>query len=343
MNIFFSYVLKIKFCIIVFIAEIALFSGILLLNNVAYEEVVYGICLLLFISFIAVIYGYYRFYKKYKFLKSIEKNIAVSIRSFPIPEDCVEEEYQYLMQELVYYFNGILNKNSNKFRDMEEYYTMWVHQIKTPIAAMKLLLQEKSGEFDVSYEQMQLFKIEQYAEMALQYMRLGSESTDFVIKKVNVHKIVKEIVHKYARMFIQKKIKLDFQEFDICVVSDEKWLGFVIGQILSNAIKYTHKGSVLVYVQYRTYTGNGIGQIQRPVLVIEDTGIGINSSDLPRICEKGYTGYNGHDDKLSTGIGLYMCNKILDQLSHSMEIESEEGKGTKVSILFRDSKGMPGN
>ena len=117
-------------------------------------------------------------------------------------------------------------------------------------------------------------------------MRLGSESTDFVIKKVNVHKIVKEIVHKYARMFIQKKIKLDFQEFDICVVSDEKWLGFVIGQILSNAIKYTHKGSVLVYVQYRTYTGNGIGQIQKPVLVIEDTGIGINSSDLPRICER---------------------------------------------------------
>ena len=260
-----------------------------------------------------------------------------------MPEDCIEEEYQCFIQGLIYYFNTVLNKNSNKFRDMEEYYTMWVHQIKTPIAAIKLLLQEKSGEFDVSYEQMQLFKIEQYAEMALQYMRLGSESTDFVIKKVNVHNVVKETVHKYAKMFIQKKIKLDFQEFDVCVVSDEKWLGFVIGQILSNAIKYTHKGSVLIYVQYRNHTDTGMGQIQEPVLVIEDTGIGINSSDLPRICEKGYTGYNGHDDKLSTGIGLYMCNKIIDKLSHRMEIESEEGKGTKVSIIFRSPKGMPGN
>lgn len=343
MNIFFSYVFKIKICIIVSIVEIALFSGILLLDNVAYEEVVYGICLLLFIDFIAAVYGYYKFYKKYKFLKSIEKNIEVSTNNLPVPEDCVEEEYQCLIQGLVYYFNSVLNKNANKFRDMEEYYTMWVHQIKTPIAAMKLLLQEKSGEFDVSYEQMQLFKIEQYAEMALQYMRLGSESTDFVIEKVNVHRVVKETVHKYARMFIQKKIKLDFQEFDVWIISDEKWLGFVIGQILSNAIKYTHKGSVLIYIQYRSYTGSRTGQIQEPVLVIEDTGIGINSSDLPRICEKGYTGYNGHDDKLSTGIGLYMCNKILDKLSHKMEIESEEGKGTKVSIIFRNPNGVPGN
>lgn len=339
MNIFFSYIFKIKIYIIIFIIQIAMFSGILLLDNVAYEEIIYGICLLFFISFIAVVYGYYKFYKRYRFLKNIENNIEISISKLPVPEDCVEEEYQYLIQELIYHFNGVLNKNSNKFKDMEEYYTMWVHQIKTPIAAMKLLLQEKSGEFDVSYEQMQLFKIEQYAEMALQYMRLGSESTDFVIKKVNVHNVVKETVHKYAKMFIQKKIKLDFQEFDLHVVSDEKWLGFVTGQILSNAIKYTYKGNVLIYIQYRTCTGN----IQEPVLVIEDTGIGINSSDLPRICEKGYTGYNGHDDKLSTGIGLYMCNKILDKLSHKMEINSEEGKGTKVSIIFKNPGGIPIN
>lgn len=328
MHIFLSYIYKIRFFIIFFTIETSLTSSIMLLNNIAYEEIIYAVCVMAFIALVASIYGFYLFYKRYKELKSIEKNIGVLTENLPSPNGCIEEEYQVLIKKLAFYFNGILDKNTNTFRDMEEYYTMWVHQIKTPIAAMKLLLQEKPVEFDVSYEQAQLFRIEQYAEMALQYMRLGSQSTDFVIKKVNLHNVVKEAVHKYARMFIQKKIKLDFKDFDIYVVSDEKWLGFVIEQILSNAIKYTNKGSVSINC--------GISN-NCVILFIEDTGAGINSADLPRICEKGYTGYNGHDSyngKFSTGIGLYMCSKIIKKLSHKMEIESEEGKGTKVKIIF---------
>lgn len=349
MQIFYSYILKIKSQIIFLISVITLMTCILMLNNVESAEILYGDSLLVFVAAAGLLYGYYKHYQRYKYLKDIGKNIEVSINNLPEPEDCIEEEYQQMIKNLSYYYNGVLNKNLSKFSDMEEYYTMWIHQIKTPIAAMKLLLQEKEGGSSVSYEQAQLFKIEQYAEMALQYIRLGSESTDFVIKKVDVHSVVKEAVYKYARMFIQKKIKLDFADFDVLVVSDEKWLEFVIEQILSNAVKYTNKGGVSIYIECNRVSGNngnvngisvnGIldytvpGNIET-VLVIKDTGIGINSADLPRICEKGYTGYNGHDDKLSTGIGLYMCSKILKKLSHRMEIESEEGKGTKVRVIF---------
>lgn len=326
MKIFLSYIYKIKFWLAFVVTEIVIMSCVLILNDVKAAEIIYGVCLLLFIVVAFIVLGYYKYCYKYKYLKTIEKNIEVLTGTLPEAEDCVEKEYQQLIENLVYYYNSVINKNENMFKDMNEYYTMWVHQIKTPIAAMKLLLQERSCEFDVSYEQTQLFSIEQYVEMALQYMRLGSESTDFVIKKVDVHKVVKEAVHKYARMFIQKKIKLDFKDFNVQVVSDEKWLEFVIEQLLSNAVKYTGRGQVSIYTESK----------DRSVvaLVIEDTGIGINSADLPRICEKGYTGYNGHSDKLSTGIGLYLCNQILQKLSHGIEIESKEGKGTKAKILF---------
>lgn len=333
MYIFWSYIYKTRFIIAFFVIETVLSSSIMLLNNIAYEEITYAACIMGFIALVSGIYGFYLFYRNYKELKNIEKNIGILFGDLPSPSGCIEEEYQVLIKNLAYYYNTVLDKNTNTFKEMEEYYTMWVHQIKTPIAAMKLLLQEKAVEFDVSYEQAQLFRIEQYAEMALHYMRLGSESTDFVIKKTSLHNVVKDAVHKYAIMFIQKKIKLDFKDFDVSVISDEKWLGFVVEQIFSNAIKYTSKGSVFVDCEER---GNCV------ILFIKDTGAGINSADLPRICEKGYTGYNGHNSyngKFSTGIGLYMCSKIIKKLSHKMEIESEEGKGTTVKIIFNTGGG----
>lgn len=336
-----SYTYKVKYWLFVILIIILLMTGILLLNGIDIREVGYGVCLSLFAAFIAFILGYYRFWKRYGYLKYLEKNIEVQLDKLPAAKDCLEDEYQILIKKLFYYYNDVLNKKVNTFKDMEEYYSIWVHQIKTPIAAMKLLLQEKAGDIDVSAEQAQLFRIEQYVEMALWYMRLDSESSDFVIRKINVHNVVKEAVHKYARMFIQKKIKLDFKEFDAEVISDEKWLEFVIEQVLSNAVKYTNEGCVSVYIEsvknYSEETKSVSNHKEETVLVIEDTGVGINSADLPRICEKGYTGYNGHDDKLSTGIGLYLCSRVIKKLSHKMVIESEEGNGTKVKIIFYNS------
>lgn len=196
---------------------------------------------------------------------------------------------------------------------------MWVHQIKTPIAAMRLLLQAEDTPQNREMAE-ELFQIEQYVEMALHYTRLDSESSDFLIQWYELDGIVREAVRKYARVFIRKKINLNYQPLKVQVLTDEKWLEFVIEQILSNAVKYTQKGTVSIYME------------DERTIVIEDTGIGIRPEDLPRVCEKGYTGYNGHTDKRSTGIGLYLCKRILKKLSHSIEIDSELGKGTRVKI-----------
>ena len=241
--------------------------------------------------------------------------------------DEIENELLEIIERLK---NGGMRLNDSmnmKYSDMVDYYTMWVHQIKTPIAALRLLLAEEEDERSQEMWE-ELFSIEQYVEMALQFSRLSAKSTDFVIGEVSLDKVVREAIHKYARLFVRKKIKMELSSIDTQVLTDEKWLEFVIEQILSNAIKYTAGGTISIY-QKITVTDE---KKEVKELIIEDTGIGIAPEDLPRIFEKGYTGYNGHADKRSTGIGLYLCRKIMRKLSHEITIESEIGVGTKVHL-----------
>jgi signal transduction histidine kinase len=183
---------------------------------------------------------------------------------------------------------------------------------------MYLLLQ--SGETEAAELEAELFSIEQYVNMALQYMRLDSETTDYVIKKYSLDRIVKQAVRKYAKLFIRKKLALDYDGTDVTVVTDEKWLQFVIEQILSNSLKYTKEGRIAIRVE------------PEKTLVISDTGIGIAPEDLPRVFDRGFTGYNGRSDKKSTGIGLYLCRSTLTKLGHTIRLDSEIGAGTTVSI-----------
>ena len=149
---------------------------------------------------------------------------------------------------------------------------------------------------------------------------MGSNKNDFVLKEYDLDNIIRQAVRKYAPLFIRKKISLDFQPTTYKVLTDEKWLVFVIEQLLSNAIKYTNKGKISIY------------SLENKKLVIEDTGIGISKEDIPRIFDKGFTGYNGRTDKKATGLGLYLCKNILDKLSHKISIESEVGVKTKVIL-----------
>ena len=167
----------------------------------------------------------------------------------------------------------------------------------------------------------ELFKIEQYVEMVLQYLRLNSSINDFVLQEYELDGLICQAVRKYAPMFIRRKLTLHYEPIQEKAVTDEKWLVFVLEQILSNAIKYTSAGDIFISME------NGC-------LVVRDTGIGILPEDLPRVFDKGYTGYNGRSDKKASGIGLYLVKKILDKLGHKIMLESEAGKGTKVKLLF---------
>lgn len=248
------------------------------------------------------------------------------VEHFPKPEDEQERLYQELLevsrQERLEQVASLLKEK----KDVTDYFTLWTHQIKTPIAAMGLLLQQQVEGEETQYQQKreiqsELFRIEQYVEMVMQYLRLMDGINDFVLKEYELDDIIRQALRKYAPMFIRKNLKISYEPVDVRVATDEKWMVFVLEQLLSNAIKYTSSGVIRIYME-------------SGCLVVEDTGIGILPEDLPRVFDKGYTGYNGRSDKKASGIGLYLVKEILGRLGHKIFAESESGKGTCMKVLF---------
>lgn len=227
-------------------------------------------------------------------------------------------------------------RQEERAAEWRDYCIMWTHQIKTPISAMRLLLEntESRGRNDFLMRE-ELFKIEQYAEMVLTFQRLESISSDLVLQEYDLYSMLKTAVKKYAVLFINKGLSLELQETQMKVLTDKKWFVFCVEQILSNSIKYTAEGKIMVKVCREEKSSEDL-KGEKPevqaVLSIEDTGIGIRQEDLPRIFEKGFTGYNGRLEKKSTGVGLYLCRKVFLHLGIRVKVESEEGRGTKVIL-----------
>ena len=215
--------------------------------------------------------------------------------------------------------------SERKLTDLLDYYTLWVHQIKTPIAASQLLVAEVVDRQLKQQLEQEIFKIDSYTNLVLQYLRLESFHDDLVLKQVQIEDLVKEIIRKYALFFIQKGLNVNLYDLDKEIVTDKKWLLVVIEQIISNSLKYTKEGGLEIYME---------GQ----ELCIKDTGIGIKNSDVLRVFERGFSGYNGRLTQQSSGLGLYLSKKISEELGHQIRIESEVGKGTIVRIQFAQVK-----
>ncbi len=309
--------------IILFLIFSLIFVTVFFLYNLPIEPIVYGFLLCTFIGIIFIGVDFFTYYNKHKLLNDLKRNIILNTDGLPEAKNIIEDDYNKLISIIHKEKIRIASEADIARSDLMDYYTLWAHQIKTPISAMRLLLQAEDNEQNAELS-MELFKIEEYVEFVLQYLRLESISSDLVLKQYNLDDIVKQAVRKYAKMFIRKRIKLNFNDLNCTVLTDEKWILFVIEQILSNALKYTKEGSISIYMDKKA----------EKTLVIEDTGIGIRPEDLPRVFERGYTGYNGRSNKKSTGIGLYLCQKILNKLSHNIKVESELDKGTKVKIDF---------
>ena len=208
---------------------------------------------------------------------------------------------------------------ARKTAEMVEYYTLWAHQIKTPIAAMRLTLQNEDSPLSRRLTA-ELGRVERYVEMVMAYLRLDGESTDYVLREYELDPILRAAVKRFSGEFIQKRLALDLRPTGARVLTDEKWLSFVLEQLLSNALKYTPAGSVSIYLE------------SPAVLCIADTGIGIAPEDLPRIFDAGYTGLNGREDKRASGLGLYLCRRVCRSLGHGLTARSEPGKGTVMRL-----------
>lgn len=212
-----------------------------------------------------------------------------------------------------------------KLNDLMDYYTLWAHQIKTPIAASSLLVGEIEDKKVKNQLEQELFMIESYVNIVLQYLRLESFHEDLVLKKENLEDLVKEIVKKYAIFFIQKGLSLNLHDLGRSIITDRKWFVVILEQVLSNSLKYTSQGGIEIY-------------FQEDALYIKDSGLGIQDADLLRVFERGFSGYNGRLTQQSSGLGLYLSKKIADELGHQISIASQVGHGTTVMISFSEKK-----
>lgn len=314
-----AYVWQYKYTACMFCSYAGIFAAIFSLYNLETEAVLYatGLCILLTVIVLTIQFLFYR--KKCLERQRILKNIQILTEKLPEPETLAEADYQEMIFALKQMRDADLTAWQKERQENMDYYATWVHQIKTPISVMRMILQAEDTKENRELAA-ELFRIEQYVEMALSYLRLGSEASDFVFREYKLDGIIRQAIHKYASQFVRKRIRLVYEPVEMTVLTDEKWLLFIIEQILSNAVKYTREGEITITVT------------PDQVLKIADTGIGIAPEDIPRIFEKGFTGYNGRADKKSTGLGLYLCHMAAEKLSNQIYVESVVGKGSVFMI-----------
>ncbi|HJC80524.1 sensor histidine kinase [[Ruminococcus] torques] len=322
-----TYLKKNRKPILFYLLFLGVFYLVLYLYGVRADALGYAVFLSLVTFIVLGLFDLWRYQARIKTIGEAFRNMPYELGSLPAPLDIPEEKYQEEVRMLGERLVLQENDSRRSRQEMLDFYSLWAHQIKTPLAAMNLLLQSEEAREDKDAKifqemRMELFKTGQYVDMVLSYLRAEDMSSDLLLKEYSLDEIVRQAVRKYSAMFILKKIRLEYEPCKEMVLTDEKWLLFVLEQLLSNALKYTEKGFIRIRME----------QGSPAVLLIEDSGIGIQAEDLPRVFEKGFTGYNGRQDKKSTGIGLYLCRMICEKLNHTVTITSDPGKGTAVRL-----------
>ncbi len=290
--------------------------SVFLLYRIMTEAFLYAEAVILVFAMLLVLSDFIRDLKKADALENAMLSIKSGSCELPPAESYDEGKYREMIGFLTRKNDEMSTSFSREKQDMSDWYTIWVHQIKTPIAVLKLKVPESNKEI-----RNELFRIEEYADMALAYIRLGGEQNDLVIKEYPLDELIRETLRKYAPQFIAKKIRLEYTPTGKTVITDKKWLLCILEQYISNAVKYTDSGSVTVEVCDDT-------------LSVSDTGIGISKADLPRIFEKSYTGNNGRTDAKSSGLGLYLSKKAAALIGAVLSAESTPGCGSRFSITF---------
>lgn len=311
------------------IRMLVLFYIVFLVSFLLYHlppgAVLYPAILCAGIGFMGCLIDFFRVKREHETLQQIQTITDAMTGNFPTAETIQNRDYQKIIRLLYEEHNVYRSMMNSKYTDRMEYYTVWAHQIKTPIASMRLHLQNEDSALSRKLSS-DLFRIEQYADMVLTFLRLDSESTDYVFKEYDLDILVRAAVKKFSSEFIGRKLSLVYEPLNTKVVTDEKWLSFVMEQVISNALKYTPSGSITISL------------VGEKILRISDTGIGIAPEDLPRIFENGYTGYNGRTDRKASGIGLYLCKRICTNLGHTITASSTVDVGTVIDIDLTQAK-----
>ncbi len=302
-----------------YILSNVLVTSFWMLNGTPDEDVGYSLLLGAFVLILIVGLDLFAMLRRLRALMEIRAHLNEFEQELPDGGNRVERLYCEIADGYLTRARQEKEELSMSHRATISYFTLWMHQIKTPIAAMRLLLQ--SSEPDRTLMGRQLFEVERYAELAMQYVRAADIGADLLLAPCSLEPLVRESIRKYAPLFIAKGLSAEVGDISLTVLTDAKWFAFVLEQLLSNAVKYTQEGGIRVYLEGGT-------------LILEDTGCGIRPEDMPRVFEKGYTGYNGRLDKRASGIGLHLARRVADALRLKLELFSVPGKGTKAVMRF---------
>ena len=315
MKLFLRYLQSKLGVILLFLAFGAVLAFSFVLYRLPAEAVLYPAALCVLLGVGVLLLDFFRVRRRHMVLRDLKEIDA----ELPEVRDIEAEDYREIVRLLREANREARTRSETDMAAMVDYYTLWVHQIKTPIAAMRLRLQDEDSELSRALLS-DLGRIERYVSMVLTYLRLENGATDYVIKETDLDSVIRPVLRQFAGEFISRKLKLDYTPVERKVLTDGKWLSFVVEQVLSNALKYTPSGSVSISME------------EPAVLVIRDTGIGIPPEDLPRVFERNYTGLAGRADTRASGIGLSLCKSVCDRLGHTISIESTPGEGTSVRI-----------
>ena len=328
-----DYIRDKKYFVVFYVVLMSFISAIIYLDGtikVSFANIIYmnsiGITL-----FIIYFIGEYLFIKKYydtiKYIIDTRKEYIIN--SLPEPRTYEQKLVNNLIEEVYTEQQLKIEKLYEEKKENSEFVTSWVHEIKTPVAVTRLTIEnsfDKSKEEILNSIEEEVDKIDNYIEQALYYSKIDDFSKDYFISENDLEKIIKDNVKKHAKTFINKRIKIEMDSLDSIITTDKKWLGFIIDQILGNALKYTNEnGKIKISSEKHS---------KEKILIIEDNGIGIKEEDINRVFHKGFTGYNGRGEYKSTGMGLYLAEKLATKLGHYISIESVYGEYTKVKVHF---------
>ena len=277
-------------------------------------------------------YHIFDYLRKKQYYDEIKENMESLDKKYLISE--VIEEGTFTESKLIYDVickgNKAMNDEIGEFKrginDYREYIELWVHEIKTPIATCKLLIENNESPLTESIGE-EVCKLENYIDQALFYTRSNTLEKDYIIKEMSLSSCVNKVLNNNADSLIKKRVKISLGDLEKMVYSDSKWIEFILGQIISNSIKYMNKE----HKELKIYCNENSKYV---ILNIEDNGAGISEKDISRVFDKGFTGENGRKFGKSTGIGLYLCKKLCKKLGLDITLISEEGKFTRVSIIF---------
>ncbi|MEK4468295.1 MULTISPECIES: sensor histidine kinase [Bacillus] len=304
-------------------------AGILLTVNVQFIIIFFVFCIWFFPLIIYMAIEFIKCKNYYNEINGILENLE---KKYLLPEVVKESNFIHgeKLNAILKEVSRDMHENVKYYSDMQsdyrEYIETWVHEIKTPIASTKLIIENNQNEVTNKIDS-QLDRIEGFVEQVLYYSRSNNVGKDYIIKPINLDDVVRTVIKRNYRDFIHKRIKLDMKNINEIVYSDKKWVEFIVHQILGNSIKYSNNKEQMIRI-YSIKKANSV------ILTIEDNGVGIITKDINRVFEKGFTGENGRRFSKSTGMGLYLCEKLCSKLGMKIGIESEVNKGTRVTLIF---------